>query len=112
LLLTLLAASAVFAHHGWRWTADGNVELTGVIKVVRLGNPHGRVTLQVEQEQWLVEVGQPWRNESAGVTDEMLSPGTEITAIGQRSADPDERRLKAERLRIGGREYVLYPDRD
>ena len=108
LLLTLPA----LAHHGWSWTEDGNFELTGVISAARLGNPHGRLTVQVEDEQWLVEVGQPWRNERAGLTDQLLAPGVEITAVGHRSADSDEKRLKAERLRIDGQEYVLYPDRD
>ena len=34
-------AGAALAHHGWAWTTGGNVELTGVIEQVRLGNPHG-----------------------------------------------------------------------
>ncbi len=112
LLLILATVPGALAHHGWSWTEDGNIELTGVITEARLGNPHGRLTVQVEDEQWLVEVGQPWRNERAGLTDQMLSPGSEITAIGQRSADADERRMKAERMVIDGKEYVLYPDRD
>lgn len=100
------------AHHGWRWTDAGNFELTGVIVAVRLGNPHGLLTVQAEDEQWLVEVGQPWRNERAGLADSMLTEGVEITVSGQRSADHDEKRMKAERVRIDGKDYVLYPDRD
>lgn len=105
-------STGVLAHHGWSWTEDGNIELTGVITHTRLGNPHGRLTVQAEDEEWLVEVGQPWRNERAGLTDAMLAPGQEITAIGQRSADSEEKRLKAERLRIDGKLYELYPERD
>lgn len=40
-LTSLAFAGPVMAHHGWRWTADGNFELTGIIKSARLGNPHG-----------------------------------------------------------------------
>ena len=109
--LTLLLVSAAFAHHGWSWTEDGNFKLTGVIKEARLGNPHGRLIVQAEDEQWLVEVGQPWRNKRAGLTDQMLSPGNEITVIGQRSADPKELRMKAERVLIDGKEHALYPER-
>lgn len=112
LLTTLYAGTPVLAHHGWAWTEAGNIELTGVITAVRLGNPHGRVTVQAGDEEWLVEVGQPWRNDSAGLTDELLSKGREITVIGQRSADTNEKRLKAERVRIDGKEYALYPERD
>ncbi len=31
--------SAGLAHHGWSWTTGENMELTGIIKEVRLGNP-------------------------------------------------------------------------
>jgi hypothetical protein len=63
-------------------------------------------------EVWTVEVGQPWRNDRAGVKDGDLAPGVEIRAIGEPSADTDERRLKVERFYLGDREYVLYPERD
>lgn len=112
LMLTIFLIPQAGAHHGWAWTDSGNVELTGVITSVRLGNPHGRLTVKANGQEWLVEVGQPWRNARAGLTDEMLSEGTEITVIGQRSADHSERRLKAERVVINGKEYVLYPGRD
>ncbi len=107
-----LAPGTAPAHHGWRWTADGNFEVTGVIKTARLGNPHGVLTLDVDGEEWLVEVGQPWRNARAGLKDEMLVEGVEVTISGQRSADTKERRVKAERVIIGDQLYNLYPNRD
>lgn len=111
-LALVIFGSAVMAHHGWSWTEDGEFKLVGVIQEVRLGNPHGRVTVDADGETWLVEVGQPWRNERAGLTDSLLSKGTEMTSIGHRSADAGEKRMKAERIIIAGKEYVLYPDRD
>jgi hypothetical protein len=103
---------AAFAHHGWRWTEDGNFELTGVITAVRLGNPHGILNVDADGEAWIVEVGQPYRHARAGLTDEMLVEGVEITASGGRSADHSENRMKAERVTIDGTLYDLYPDRD
>ncbi|MGH6945924.1 MAG: DUF6152 family protein [Kiloniellales bacterium] len=105
-------APAALAHHGWRWAEDGNFELTGIIETVQLGNPHGLLTVDAEGEIWTVEIGQPWRNERAGLTDELLVPGVEITVSGARSADPDEKLMKAERVFIDGQLYDLYPDRD
>jgi hypothetical protein len=105
-------AGTAFAHHGWAWTTGGNVELTGVIEQVRLGNPHGLLEVDVEGERWTVEVGQPWRNERSGLNEGDLAPGVEIRAIGEPSADPADKRLKAERLFLGGQEYQLYPERD
>ena len=110
--LTIATTGAALAHHGWRWADDGNFELTGIIKSVQLGNPHGLVTVDVDGEEWTVEVGQPWRNERAGLKDEMLVPGVELTASGHRSADHAEKLMKAERVMIDGTTYNLYPDRD
>lgn len=108
----MLNGAAARAHHGWAWTTGGNIELTGVIAKASLGNPHGVLEVDVEGETWTVEVGQPWRNERAGLKDGDLAVGVEIRAVGQPAADAADRRLKAERLYIGDREYVLYPDRD
>jgi hypothetical protein len=104
-------AGPALAHHGWRWTDEGEFELTGVITEAKLGNPHGVLTVDAEGEVWQVEVGQPWRNLDAGLTDEMLAPGTEIIARGHRSANAEELLMKAERIEIAGKVYDLYPDR-
>lgn len=108
----VLWAGAATAHHGWRWTEDGNFEITGTVTAIQLGNPHGVLTVDVDGEAWEVEVGYPSRNHRAGLEDHLLVEGMTIVISGQRSADPDERLLKAERVYIGGVEYNLYPDRD
>ena len=108
----LIFSNSALAHHGWAWTTGNNIELTGVITSVRLGNPHGRLEVNVNGETWTLEVGQPWRNERAGLEDGDLAEGVEIRAIGEPAADVADKRLKVERLYLGEREYVLYPDRD
>lgn len=108
----LLPVAPVLAHHGWLWAEDEEFELTGVIEEAKLGNPHGLLTVSSEGELWVVEVGQPWRNQQAGLTDEKLAKGVELTAHGHRSSDPEERLMKAERIVIAGVEHNLYPDRD
>ena len=106
-----LVATPVAAHHGWRWTDDGEFELTGIITAAKLGNPHGLLTVDAEGEIWTAEVGQPWRNARAGLKDDMLVPGVELTLRGHRSANAEERVMKAERIIIAGTTYDLYPDR-
>jgi len=108
----LLQAGPVLAHHGWSWTTGGNIELIGIIKSAKLGNPHGVLQVDAEGEVWTVEVGQPWRNERAGLKNGDLSEGVEIRIIGQPAADISQKLLKAERLYISGQEYNLYPNRD
>ena len=106
-----LPALSAYAHHGWSWTTGGNIELTGIIRDAQLGNPHGVLTVDVEGEMWTVEVGQPWRNQRAGLTDDHFAPGTEITVDGEPAADGAERRVKAERITIAGELFELYPGR-
>ncbi|WP_332674444.1 DUF6152 family protein [Aromatoleum sp.] len=111
-VVLVFAPAVALGHHGWNWAEPVNSEVTGVIKSVRLGNPHGRVTLDADGEEWVAEVGQPWRNERAGLKDGMLVEGVRITVSGHKSARPGEKVIKAERVLIDGRQYDLYPDRD
>lgn len=111
LALGIALVQGALAHHGWTWASEEEFELTGRITKVRLGNPHGELTVDTKGESWLVEVGQPWRNERAGLTDEMLGVGRVITIHGHRSANPSQRLMKAERIVIDGKSYNLYPDR-
>ena len=100
------------AHHGWAWTTGKNIELAGTIIETKLGNPHGMLKVDVSGTIWTVEVGQPWRNERAGLKDGDLVKGVPLKVSGEPAADPADKRLKAERLYLGDREYILYPDRD
>ena len=109
-----LTASTIgaLAHHGWSWTTGGNIDLTGIIKTLRLGNPHGILKIDVDGEEWTAQVGQPWRNDRAGLKDGDLAVGVEIRLIGEPAADVSEKLIKVERLFLGEQEYILYPGRD
>lgn len=111
LLALLSLTSLAFAHHGWRWTTGNNIELTGVIVEVKLGNPHGVLTVQAEDERWTVEVGQPYRNERAGLKEGDLAVNVEVVIEGEPSAD-QRKLMKAERIRINNVLYELYPNRN
>lgn len=116
-LLALAAATAAVlpaaAHHGWTWAEDANAEISGTIVAAKLGNPHGELTLTAaDGAQWIVEVGQPWRNQRAGLKDEMLTKGVKLTVSGHKHTDPNKRVFKAERLLIDGKTFDLYPDRN
>lgn len=104
--LLLLSLSPAQAHHGW--TGGETRELVGVITDVQLGNPHGVLILDVDGETWTVEVGQPWRNDRAGLEEGDLATGVEVRVSGEHSG---ERLLKVEQLWIGDEHFVLYPDR-
>ena len=110
--LALTLALPAAAHHGWTWAEDVNSELTGTIVAAKLGNPHGELTMAVDGANWIVEVGQPWRNERAGLKDAMLVKGVKLTVSGHKHSDPKKKVFKAERLVIDGKTFDLYPDRN
>ena len=106
-----LVPAGALAHHGWAWAEDEEFSLTGVIRGARLGNPHGELEIEAADGLWTAEIGQPWRNERAGLTEDLLAIGTEATLEGHRTRDPDARVMKAERVIIAGTLYDLYPER-
>jgi hypothetical protein len=109
--LALLAARPVLAHHGWAWTQDGFFELKGVIKEIYIGNPHATLDVDVEGEIWRVELAPPSRTIAAGFTEDVAKAGDEVTALGNRSRDEAEKRMKAVRITVNGKSYDVYPDR-
>lgn len=108
---TVAAASGARGHHGWTWAEGELVDVTGVIKSAKLGNPHGLLTVTAKDGDWTVEVGQPWRNERAGLKDSMLARGVTLTVRGNRTKDPKLKVIKAVRVIIDGKNYDLYPER-
>jgi len=110
-LAPVLAPGAARAHHGWSWAEDEEFTLEGVIRGVRLGNPHGELDVEAGDGVWIAEIGQPWRNDRAGLTEALLAPGTPVTLEGHRSRDPEQKVMKAERIVIAGKRHDLYPER-
>ncbi len=110
-MLTPAFVAVAHAHHGWSWAEDATFEITGVITSAKLGNPHGILKINVKGEEWTVEVGQPWRNQRAGLKDTMLVKGVELTVRGNRAKDPKLKVVKAARIVIKGQNYDLYPER-
>lgn len=105
------AGGAALAHHGWFWTDDGDFVLEGTIEEIYLGNPHATLKVMAEGELWHVDLAPPSRTAAAGFVEGVAAVGDEVIALGQRSADPDELKMKAERLTIDGVNYDVYPDR-
>lgn len=110
-LATALGATATLAHHGWSWTADGMFQLEGRVASVYFGNPHPTLDVVADGETWIVELAPPRQSERRGITEDTVKVGDEVTAIGNRSRDEAEKRMKAVRLIVGGKTYEVYPGR-
>jgi len=110
-LLALATAVPALAHHGWSWTEDGFFQLEGIIRDIYIGNPHATLDVDVEGELWRVELAPPSATIRAGFTEDAAKVGDEVTAIGNRSRDSVEKRMKAVRLTVNGKTYDVYPGR-
>ena len=110
-IFSLAGVAIAAAHHGWSWTQDGFFELEGVITAIYVGNPHATLDVDVEGETWRIELAPPSRTIAAGFTEETAKVGDEVTAIGNRSLDENELRMKAVRIIDNGETYDVYPDR-
>ena len=106
-----LLATAALAHHGWSWAVEEQSELTGTIREIFIGNPHAVLTVEAADGVWTVELAPPSRTRAAGFDENAAEVGDEVTAIGHRSADPAEKRMKAVRVIVNGKTYDIYPDR-
>ena len=109
--LSLGAAIPALAHHGWSWTESGFFQLEGVITDIFIGNPHATLDVDVEGTVWRVELAPLGPTTAAGFVEGVAKVGDEVTAIGNRSADPNETRMKAVRIVVNGNTYDVYPDR-
>ncbi|MBX9457704.1 MAG: hypothetical protein KL863_17710 [Rhizobium sp.] len=111
-LVAALVASAALAHHGWSWAEGDQIELTGTVRKVVIAPPHPTIDLTAtDGVDWHIELGNPRQTERSGFNAESVKLGETVTVLGNRSQDPDEKRLKAVRVTVGDRVYDIYPER-
>jgi hypothetical protein len=112
LVASALVASAAAAHHGWSWAEGAPQELRGSIREIYIGQPHPTLRVQTAQnELWTVELGNPGQTARAGFDEHSAKPGDAVVALGNRSRDAGEKRMKAVRITLGGKQYNIYPER-
>lgn len=104
-----LTAPPAAAHHGWSTYTLNDVEVTGTVKELRFGNPHDRLTLEVDGEDWDIWLAPPSRNRQNGFTEEVIQVGDTVTIYGDRN--PDRLEVKTEKLTVNGDEFLIYPER-
>jgi hypothetical protein len=110
LALTAFAGQAL-AHHGWAWTDGERYELTGIITEIYIGQPHATLKVEAEDGIWDVDLAPLRATLAAGFDENAAKVGDEVTAIGNRAADPADLHMKAARIIVNGKTYDVYPDR-
>lgn len=112
-LLLVLAATAVpvLAHHGWSGNSAGDVEVTGtVVTGVRLAGAHG--TMQIEDADgntWDITLAPGPRTHRAGLREDIIPVGAEVTVFGERNEDPEVFEAKVRRVVWEDQVFDVYP---
>ncbi|HWT57566.1 MAG TPA: DUF6152 family protein [Rhizobium sp.] len=110
--LSAALATGAAAHHGWSWAEADQIELRGTIEKISMGGPHPTLDVATADDGlWRVELGNPRQTERSGFVEGVAKPGDQVTALGNRSQDPQEKRMKAVRITIGEKRYDIYPER-
>ncbi|MHC2298727.1 DUF6152 family protein [Rhizobium mongolense] len=105
-------ATGAAAHHGWSWAEAEQMELRGTIQKISIGGPHPALDVATADDGvWRVELGNPRQTERSGFVEGSAKNGDPIVAIGNRSLDRNEKRMKAVRITVGEKRYDIYPDR-
>ena len=110
-LAAAIFATGAAAHHGWSWAEAEQMELTGTIETVSMGGPHPSLDVKASDGVWRVELGNPRQTERSGFVEGSAKSGDAIVALGNRSQDASEKRMKAVRITVSGKRYDIYPER-
>lgn len=112
-LVALLSAAPVSAHHGWSQYQDAQFEITGTLsKGVSLAGPHGTAQISVGDDIWDIIFAPSSRTARAGLGEETVPVGATVTASGHRHRDVSKLEIKAERLTWNDTVFNVYPDRE
>lgn len=103
-------ATAVQAHHGWSGNTTA-IELTGtVVAPVDLSGPHGTMQIRdADGQVWDITLAPAPRTQRAGLTEDTLAVGAEVTLSGMRNDDASRFEVKTRRVTHGDTNYDVYP---
>ena len=112
ILVLSLAVLPAFAHHGWGGNQNEEFEITGTVaKGVSLAGPHATMQINVDGQVWDITLAPPARTSRAGLTEEIIPMGAEVTIYGHRNRDLNRFEIKTERVMWNGQMFNVYPNR-
>lgn len=108
-----LVVQQVSAHHGWGGQIREPFELSGTVHTgVSLSGPHA--TMQIEDQNgqiWDLTLAPPSRTQRAGLTEDVIPVGAQVSIVGNRNADMHRYEVKTMRVTYNGNNYDVYPGR-
>ena len=113
ILVLVLVAAPVSAHHRWPVDRSELVTVSGTVVKFVWGNPHPMITLEVRNDDGVIEewrIGGPAldRMQGNGWTSTTVNPGDVITGIGYQFID-GQKIVRLERVILAdGSEMLVY----
>ncbi len=113
-LALALAAPQVSAHHGWGGQSRDQSEISGTLHTaVSLAGPHATMQIQDENGQvWDVTLAPSSRTARAGLEEDTIPLGAQVTIRGNRNLDMNRYEMKTVRVTHDGKNYDVYPNRN
>jgi hypothetical protein len=101
------APVAALAHHGWSSYNEAEpVTLTGPLKDVTWGNPHGTAKMNWQNKDWDVILAPTTRMTARGLSLEEINRGQQVTLTGYVRRDGTAE-MRIERIRVGDKTVEL-----
>jgi hypothetical protein len=109
----VIAALPAAAHHGWSGQGTEEFQLVGTLATpVSLAGPHGTMKVRDAGGQvWDITLAPGARTERAGLKEDVIPVGAQVTIQGHRNSDPKRFEIKTERVMWNGKTFAVYPDR-
>jgi hypothetical protein len=110
----LLALSLpAWAHHGWGGQERSQSTISGTVKTaVSLAGPHATMQIvDASGQLWDITLAPPPRTVRAGLREDTIPVGAEVTIVGNRNSDKQRFEMKTVRVTYAGKSYDVYPDR-
>jgi len=110
--LLALGTAPALAHHGWSGN-EQDIEITGTVETgVSLSGPHGTMQIRdADGQLWDLTLAPAPRTHRAGLREDTLPVGAEVTVSGQRNSEPDRHEIKVRRVVWQGEQFDPYPPR-
>jgi hypothetical protein len=112
-IVAVLFAAPLAAHHGWGGNDAAEFELSGIVEApVSLAGPHATMKIRASGQVWDITLAPPARTERAGLRPGTIPVGAQVTVHGHRNLDAKRFEMKTERVTYNGKVYNVYPDRE
>jgi hypothetical protein len=110
--LFALGSVPAAAHHGWA-ANEQDIEVTGTVESgVSLSGPHGTMQIRDGDGQlWDLTLAPAPRTHRAGLREDTIPMGAEVTVSGQRNSEAERHEIKVRQVIYDGRQYDPYPPR-